>query len=97
MLLRQLQMSERFTLSKTRDEADALFKVTTGVIRSSPRKLGQSKSLSVVVLVNARGDLIWPVKERSSRGRYLGLTPEQVSAQVLKDISEDIEGLRRQQ
>ena len=96
MLLRQLQLSERFTLSKTRDEADALFKVTTRVISSSPGKLGQTRSLSVVVLVNARGDVIWPAKGRSSRGRYLGLTPEQVSAEVLKDLGEDIEHLRRQ-
>ena len=96
MLVRQLQLSERFTLSKTRDEADALFKVTTRPIRSNPGKLRQADSLSFVVLVNARGDVIWPIKDRSSRGRYLRLTPEQVSAQVLKDLVEDIEDLRRQ-
>lgn len=96
MLVRQLQLSERFTLSKTRDEADALFKVTTRLIRSNPRKRRETESLSFVVLVNARGDVIWPVKNRSSRGRYPGLTPEQVSAQVLKDLVEDIEHLRRQ-
>ncbi len=96
MLVRQLQLSDRFTLSKTRDEADALFKVTTRLIRSNPRKRRQTESVSFVVLVNARGDVIWPVKDRSSRGRYLGLTPEQVSAQVLKDLVEDIEHLRRQ-
>jgi hypothetical protein len=96
LLVRQLQLSERFTLSKTRDEADALFKVTTRLIRSNPGKRGQTENLSFVVLVNARGDVIWPVKGRSSRGRYLGLTPEQVSVQVLKDLVEDIEHLRRQ-
>ena len=96
MLNRQLQMSERFTLSKTRDEADALFKVTTRSVRSNAGKRRQTENLYFVVLVNARGDVIWPAKERSSRGRYLGLTPEQVSAQVLKDLGEDIEHLRRQ-
>lgn len=96
LLVRQLQLSERFTLSKTRDEADALFQVTTRLIRSNSRKRRQSESLSFVVLVNARGDVIWPLRDRSSRGRYLGLTPEQVSAQVLKDLVEDIEHLRRQ-
>ncbi|MCM3906469.1 MAG: hypothetical protein ND866_32680 [Pyrinomonadaceae bacterium] len=95
MLVRQLQLSGRFSLSKTRDEADALFKVTTRLIRSNPRNRSQTESLSSVLLVNARGDVIWPVKDRSSRGRYLGLTPEQVSAQVLKDLDEDIEHLRR--
>jgi hypothetical protein len=94
MLLRQLQLSERFTLSKTRDEADALFKMTTRLVRSNTGRLRQAESL--VVLVNARGEVIWPIKDRSSRGRYLGLTPEQVSAQVLKDLGEDIEHLRRQ-
>ncbi len=93
-LLTQLQTSERFTLSKTRDEADALFKVSTRVIRSG--NVGQTRTQSVAVLVNARGDVIWPIKDRSSRGRYLGLTAEQVSAQVLKDLGEDIEHLRRQ-
>jgi hypothetical protein len=95
LLVRQLQLSERFTLSKTRDEADALFKVTTRLIRSNPQKRGPTERLSFVVLVNARGDVIWPVKDRSSRGRYPGLTPQQVSAQVLKDLVEDIESLRR--
>lgn len=96
MLVRQLQLSERFTLSKTREEADALFKVTTQLIRSNPGKRRQSERLSFVVLVNARGDVIWPVKGRGSRGKYSGLTPEQVSAQVLKDLAEDIERLGSQ-
>jgi hypothetical protein len=93
MLVSQLQRSERFTLSKTRDEADALFKVSTRQIRSNPPKNGEI--LSFVVLVNARGEVIWPVKGGVSRGKYSGLTPEQVSAQVLKDLVEDIEQLRR--
>jgi hypothetical protein len=96
LLVRQLQLGERFTLSKTRDQADALFKVTTQLVRSNPRKRRQTESLSFVVLVNARGDVIWPLKGRSSRGRYLGLTPEQVSARVLNDLAEDIEHLQRQ-
>jgi hypothetical protein len=83
MLVRQLQLSGRFILSKTRDEADALFKVSMRPIRSNLGKL-RTESLSVIVLVNARGDVIWPIKEGNSRGRYVGISPEQVRAQVLK-------------
>jgi hypothetical protein len=95
LLVRQLQRSDRFTLSETRDEADALFKVTSRP-RSSPGNPGQTKSVFFVVLVNARGEVVWPVKDTSSRGKYSGLTPEQVSVQVVKDLIEDIELLRRQ-
>lgn len=95
LLVRQLQRSDRFTLSETRDEADALFKVTTRP-RSSPGNRSQTESVFFVVLVNARGEVVWPVKNTASRGKYSRLTPEQVSAQVVKDLLEDIELLRRQ-
>jgi hypothetical protein len=91
MLVRQLQRTDRFTLSETRDEADALFKVTTRLGNRS-----QTASVFFVALVNARGEVVWPVKQAGSRGKYSGLTPEQVSAQVVKDLIEDMERLRRQ-
>ena len=96
MLAKLLQSSGRFTLSRSRDDADALLKVTTRPISSNPRKRTQAETVSVVILVNARGDVIWPVKGGPSRGRYQGLTPEQVSNQVVKDLVEDIEHLSRQ-
>jgi hypothetical protein len=95
MLVKQLQRSDKFTLTETRVEADALFKVTTSA-RSSPGNRSQTERVFFVVLVNARGEVVWPVKDTGSRGKYSGLTPEQVSAQVVKDLLEDIEHLRRQ-
>jgi hypothetical protein len=68
-----------------------LFKVTTRLGNRS-----QTASVFFVALVNARGEVVWPVKQAGSRGKYSGLTPEQVSAQVVKDLIEDMERLRRQ-
>jgi len=95
-LAKELQASGRFTLSRSRDEADALLKVTAQQGRAlKGGRAGSARPAFVVLLINARGEVIWPVKGRSPRGRYSGLTAEQVSAQIVKDLLEEIERLER--
>ena len=98
MVVRQLQLSGRFTLSKNRNEADALLKVAVKRVPSTAQKgrYGQRDGLAFEVqLLNAGGNVIWPLSERSSKGRYLGLTANQVSSQVIKDLLDDVEYLER--
>jgi hypothetical protein len=95
MLVKKLQASDRLTLSKTRDEADALLRVTTSQVQT---RAGVQFLRSTVAaqLINAQGQVIWPLNGASWQGTYSGSTPGHVSDQILKALFADVERLRRQ-
>ena len=94
MLVKQLQSSNRFTLAQDRAEADARLRVRTSQTRD--RETGPSaKSTFEVQLINAQGQVIWPLNVSTVHRTYSGSTADQISAQILKDLTNDIERLRR--
>jgi len=84
MLGKQIQKTEGFSLARDRTEADALLRVSGGA----------SPAAFAVQLINARGQVIWPFKGATSRRTYSG-QPDQISAQILKDLRNDVEYVRR--
>jgi len=84
MLGKQIQKTEGFSLARDRAEADALLRVSGG----------GSPAAFAVQLLNARGQVIWPFKGATSHRTYSG-PPEQISAQILKDLLNDVEYVRR--
>ncbi|MGH9966326.1 MAG: hypothetical protein ACREBG_00615 [Pyrinomonadaceae bacterium] len=96
VLIKKLQASNRFTLSKSRDDADAVLKVRTTELEPGASNPGQSAtSVFRVQLINAQGQVIWPLKGRSLNRTYSAPTAEQVGVQILQDVLADIRQQRR--
>jgi hypothetical protein len=90
VLVKNLQASNRFNLSKSRDDADAVLKVRTRGLQPGTGNSSQSvRSVFTVQLINAQGQIIWPLKGRSSHGTYSSPTAEQVGVQILRDMLAD--------
>ena len=87
MLGTQIQKSKGFSLARDRAEADALLRVSGG---GGPA----ARPTFAVQLINARGQVIWPLKGATSQRSYSG-PPEQISAQILKDLLNDLEHVRK--
>ncbi len=94
MLVKNLRASNRFTLTQSRDEAEALFKVSAKPVRTS-KDAGLERASIVVRLINANGETIWPLKQKGSEGKYLGSTTD-VTAKIVKDLLDKIERLEKQ-
>jgi hypothetical protein len=96
VLIKNLQASNRFNLSKSRDDADAVLKVRTRRLQPGTGNSSQSvRSVFTVQLINAQGQIIWPLKGRSSHGTYSAPTAEQVGVEILRDILADSDQQKR--
>lgn len=95
-LIEELQARDRFVLSETRNDADALLKVTVQQGRS-PRNGsdGRRKSTFIVQLINAAGEVIYPLKGQSSGARYSELPIDELGARIIHDLLEEIDELER--
>jgi hypothetical protein len=94
LLTAALQSSNRFAVVENLSDADALFKGSVEAVAAAP---GSSSATAGQVrlqlrLVNARGDVIWPASGRVREKRYVGL-PEKVSANVVRDLLDEIRRL----
>lgn len=87
LLINSLHSSSRFVVVQNPDQADALF-------RGSVKQTGESLSLTIR-LVNAEGNIIWPLSGRKPGRKYSGQTKD-IAARILKDMLEEIQRLENQ-
>jgi hypothetical protein len=91
VLVERLQAGARLTLSKGRDDADALLKVTAGSSSSS-----KSTPLTFAIqLINPQGQVIWPVNGGSRA--YSASSVQVVGIRIVQDLLADINKDRRRQ
>ncbi|MBA3711168.1 MAG: hypothetical protein H0W76_01820 [Pyrinomonadaceae bacterium] len=84
ILIDRLRTDGRLTLASSRDDADALLKVSTEQARRSSSVDLNWASVSVR-LVNAAGDVMWPARQNNSRSSYTG-APARVAAEIVQDL-----------
>ena len=87
MLGKQIQKTAGFSLARDPVDADALLRVS-GAGGSA------ASSAFAVQLINAQGQVVWPFKAATAQRTYSG-SPEQISAQILKDLLNDVQYARR--
>jgi hypothetical protein len=91
VLVEKLQTSDRLTLSKGRDDADAVLKVTMMRPAAGTSNAAQpAPAVFAIQLINAQGQVIWPLKGRSLKRTYSAPTVQQVGVQILQDLHSDI-------
>jgi hypothetical protein len=86
-LIAALRANRRFVIINDRNDADAVLKGRLSVIR------GEQLSLTVR-LVNANGQVIWPVKGSGAGKTYQG-TVASVAGQIARDLLADIDRAER--
>lgn len=82
-----LRTNRRFTVTTNRNDADAVLKGTVTATRAE-------QVSATVRLVNANGDVIWPVKGSVLGKRYQGSVAT-VTSQIAKDLLADMEKAER--
>jgi hypothetical protein len=91
VLLEKLQASNRFTLSKARDNADAVLTVTmkrpAAVASNAPHSAAR---VFAVQLISAQGQVLWPLKGRRLERTYSAASEQQVGVQIIQDLLVDI-------
>ncbi|HJQ22514.1 MAG TPA: hypothetical protein VKA60_01275 [Blastocatellia bacterium] len=83
-LIAGLQSSNRFVVVERRDDADAVFK---GV--AIPGDASSRQGALVLRLVNAEGEVLWPLARPAAGRKYTGAA-EEIAALVLKALLSDI-------
>jgi hypothetical protein len=78
-LMNALQPAVRFAVALNRDDADAVLKAA---VRRDQSKGG---ALVIARLVNANGEVLWPVTPRGSGEKYLGPVAA-VAGKIVKDL-----------
>jgi hypothetical protein len=82
-----LRANRRFTLTTNRDEADAVLKGRLTATRPE-------QASATVRLVNARGEVVWPVKGTISGKQYQGQVTT-ISNQIARDLLADMDKAER--
>lgn len=97
MLIAHLRASNRFAVTQIRDEADALLKVSIEQAQATLKNSNsESAKASVLVqLINANGDVIWPLKRIGADNKYEG-SSAQVSNRIIRDLLNDADKSERQ-
>jgi len=90
----RLRSTKRFVITPTRDEADAVLKVSaqpepSGKIASPTQRL-----LVTAVLVNSNGDVLWPVTQ-GGKGRSYSGSPAKVATGIVSDLLGDLQNRER--
>lgn len=82
-LVSALQSGARFAIVTSLDDADA-------VLKASARREQSKRKVSVIArLVNANGDVLWPVTPRGSGAKYLGSTGA-AAARIVRDLLDTV-------
>ncbi len=88
VLVERLNAAGRLTSRKSRDEADAVLKVTM-TRRATVSSSGATAPTAFgIQLINPQGQIIWPVKGRSAT--YSGPSIQQVGVRIVQDLLADI-------
>jgi hypothetical protein len=88
VLVERLNAAGRLTSRKSRDEADAVLKVTM-TRRATVSSSGAAAPTAFgIQLINPQGQIIWPVKGRSAT--YSGPSIQQVGVRIVQDLLADI-------
>lgn len=82
-----LRANRRFTLTANRDEADAVLKGKMTATRPE-------QASATVRLVNARGEVIWPIKGPVSGKQYQG-TVATIAGQIARDLLAEMDKAER--
>jgi hypothetical protein len=94
MLSNGLRASGRFEPTPGRDEADAVLRVSAPT-KTPGKTTPQSDQVSVkVLLVNANGDVLWPLKNKAEGASYSG-SPADVATRIVTNLLRDIRRLER--
>lgn len=89
VLISAFQPTARFIVALNRDDADAVLKAS---VRRGPSK---GKALIIARLVNANGEVLWPVTPKGSGEKYLG-SPAAVAGEMIKDLLGTVQELESQ-
>lgn len=95
VLVEKLEASDRFILSKSRDDADAVLKVS--MTRPARNAAQTAPPVFAVQLINAQGLVIWPLNGRTMKKTYSAPTVEQVGVQILSNLLADTNQQKRLQ
>ncbi|MDQ3649799.1 MAG: hypothetical protein M3458_05860 [Acidobacteriota bacterium] len=88
ILIDRLRADGRLMLASSRDDADALLKVSTEQSRRSNNVDLNWASVSVR-LVNAAGGVMWPARLNNSRSSYTG-APVRVATKIVRDLLAEV-------
>jgi len=94
-LISGLKASNRLAPAQNRDEADARLIVSVVPAQTGGVNTGPEKASVVVQLVNARGEVIWPLPSVSRSGEYQGVTAD-VTTRIVRDLLSDIQRAEQQ-
>jgi hypothetical protein len=86
-LTSSLRANRRFTLATNRDEADAVLKGKITATR--PQQVS-----ATIRLVNAKGEVVWPIKGPLSGKQYQGAVTI-ITGQILRDLLADMDKAER--
>ena len=89
-----LQASGRLSLTDIQNEADAVLKITVKSFGDTRSATGSNRISILAQLINARGEVVWPVQSRKSGVVHEG-EPSAAVAQVVKNLLRDIQRLER--
>jgi hypothetical protein len=78
-----LRANRRFTFTTNRDEADA-------VLKGKMTATGPGQVAATVRLVNAKGEVLWPVNGPVSGKQYQGPVAA-ITAQIARDLLADMD------
>ncbi|MEP7337647.1 MAG: hypothetical protein ABI977_07860 [Acidobacteriota bacterium] len=84
-LKQRLQASGKFNLTANKGKAEALLKLDV--------KSTEAYATVQARIVNANGDVIWPLAKRTSGRKYIG-APEKIAIKLSQEILDDLQRLR---
>lgn len=94
ILSARLRSTKRFLITQTRDQADAVLKVSVQPDLSGKIASPSQKLLFTAVLVNANGDVLWPGTHRRKSASYSG-SPAKVATNIVSDLFGDLQNQER--
>jgi hypothetical protein len=90
----RLRSTKRFLITQTRDQAEAVLKVSVQPDLSGKLASPSQKLLVTAVLVNANGDVLWPGTHRGKGASHSG-SPAKVATSIVSDLLGDLQNLKR--
>jgi hypothetical protein len=94
VLIRTLQENDRLIVSSSRENAHAILRLRTRQLSGAANEPQSTTFVNAVQLINARGEVIWPIKGRRMQRTYSGRI-EIVGTKIVQDLFADIDYLKR--